>query len=95
MLDTLISSGGDINRIDRKGATPLLLATISGNMSGIVLLLDHGADVNKKNKCSLFPSKTTERSNNSFLEQAFPLFIKQSKWEMWAASKHFLREKPM
>ncbi|XP_067107898.1 transient receptor potential cation channel subfamily A member 1b [Osmerus mordax] len=50
LAEYLLSKGADINSIDCKGHTPLLLATSCGAWKTVSLLLSHGADVNIKDR---------------------------------------------
>lgn len=47
----LISLGADLNSIDCKGHSPLLLATSCGAWKTVALLLSKGANVNVKDRC--------------------------------------------
>ncbi|MDP2278894.1 MAG: ankyrin repeat domain-containing protein [Nitrospirota bacterium] len=44
----LITRGADINARNKKGGTPLIMATVLGNIEVVKLLLAKGADVNAK-----------------------------------------------
>jgi ankyrin repeat protein len=46
----LIRRKADLNRPDRQGCTPLMLAVESGSERSIVLLVERGADPKVKNK---------------------------------------------
>ncbi|CDQ58102.1 unnamed protein product [Oncorhynchus mykiss] len=50
LAEYLISKGGDINAIDCKGHTPLLLATSCSAWKTVNLLLTHGANLKLKDK---------------------------------------------
>ncbi|XP_052320218.1 transient receptor potential cation channel subfamily A member 1-like [Oncorhynchus keta] len=50
LAEYLISKGGDINAIDCKGHTPLLLATSCSAWKTVSLLLTHGANLKIKDK---------------------------------------------
>uniref|UniRef100_A0A3Q1GYS7 Transient receptor potential cation channel, subfamily A, member 1b n=1 Tax=Acanthochromis polyacanthus TaxID=80966 RepID=A0A3Q1GYS7_9TELE len=51
LAEYLISLGADLNSIDCKGTSPLLLATSCGAWKTVTLLLSKGANVNVKDKC--------------------------------------------
>lgn len=51
LAEYLISLGADLNGIDCKGTSPLLLATSCGAWKTVALLLSKGANVNVKDKC--------------------------------------------
>ncbi|XP_070708980.1 transient receptor potential cation channel subfamily A member 1-like isoform X2 [Pempheris klunzingeri] len=51
LAEYLISLGADLNGIDCKGNSPLLLATSCGAWRTVALLLAKGANVNMKDKC--------------------------------------------
>uniref|UniRef100_A0A9J8BXP3 Transient receptor potential cation channel, subfamily A, member 1a n=1 Tax=Cyprinus carpio carpio TaxID=630221 RepID=A0A9J8BXP3_CYPCA len=50
LSEYLISQGADIDFVDCKGHSPLLLATSCGAWRTVSLLLSHGADLKKKDK---------------------------------------------
>ncbi|XP_026998616.2 transient receptor potential cation channel subfamily A member 1a isoform X2 [Tachysurus fulvidraco] len=50
LVEYLISQGADIDFIDCKGHSPLLLATNCGAWRSVTLLLSHGADLTVKDK---------------------------------------------
>ncbi|TRY99671.1 hypothetical protein DNTS_027992 [Danionella cerebrum] len=50
LSEYLISQGADIDFVDCKGHSPLLLATSCGAWKTVNLLLSHGADLKKKDK---------------------------------------------
>jgi ankyrin repeat protein len=49
IIDYVIFKGADVNFIDIHNNTPLIYATLSSNKNELIILLDHGADVNYKN----------------------------------------------
>lgn len=49
MVESLISQGADVNYSTMQGNTPLTFAISAGNMDILKLLLQNGADPNKKN----------------------------------------------
>uniref|UniRef100_A0AAQ5X900 Ion transport domain-containing protein n=1 Tax=Amphiprion ocellaris TaxID=80972 RepID=A0AAQ5X900_AMPOC len=51
LAEYLISLGADLNSIDCKGTSPLLLATSCGAWKTVALLLSKGADVTVKDRC--------------------------------------------
>uniref|UniRef100_A0AAQ6IBL2 Ion transport domain-containing protein n=1 Tax=Anabas testudineus TaxID=64144 RepID=A0AAQ6IBL2_ANATE len=51
LAEYLISLGADLNSIDCKGHTPLLLATSCGAWKTVALLLSKGTNVNVKDRC--------------------------------------------
>ncbi|XP_051989633.1 transient receptor potential cation channel subfamily A member 1a [Xyrauchen texanus] len=51
LSEYLISQGANIDFVDCKGHSPLLLATSCGAWRTVNLLLSHGADLKKKDKC--------------------------------------------
>ncbi|XP_070784386.1 transient receptor potential cation channel subfamily A member 1-like [Enoplosus armatus] len=51
LAEYLISLGADLNSIDCKGNSPLLLATSCGAWSTVTLLLSKGANVNVRDRC--------------------------------------------
>ncbi|XP_041817411.1 transient receptor potential cation channel subfamily A member 1b [Chelmon rostratus] len=51
LAEYLISLGADLNGIDCKGNSPLLLATSCGAWRTVALLLSKGANVNVKDRC--------------------------------------------
>ncbi|XP_041670611.1 transient receptor potential cation channel subfamily A member 1b [Cheilinus undulatus] len=51
LAEYLISLGADLNRIDCKGNSPLLLATSCGAWKTVTLLLTKGANINVKDRC--------------------------------------------
>ncbi|XP_034416620.1 transient receptor potential cation channel subfamily A member 1b [Cyclopterus lumpus] len=51
LAEYLISLGADLNRIDCKGKSPLLLATSCGSWRSVALLLSKGANVNVIDRC--------------------------------------------
>lgn len=51
LAEYLISLGADLNAIDCKGNTPLLLASSCGAWRTVTLLLSKGANVNVKDRC--------------------------------------------
>jgi hypothetical protein len=46
ICESLLDAGADVNKRNRKGATPLLVALSRGSLACVPTLLDHGADVN-------------------------------------------------
>ena len=45
----LLESGADINKVDRRGNTPLLAAARTNNNTCVELLIERGADINNTN----------------------------------------------
>lgn len=50
VIKFLIGRGSDLNKQDKEGQTPLMLALINEHTEAIKLLIDSGADINIKNK---------------------------------------------
>ena len=46
MMEFLIEQGADVNAVNKKGATPLFIASFHGDREAMSLLIEEGADVN-------------------------------------------------
>lgn len=50
VAEDLIKRGANINHKNKYGATPLIIAALTGPQSFIEFLIEHGADINAVNK---------------------------------------------
>jgi ankyrin repeat protein len=55
LVESLISSGADINSRDDLGATPLFLAAVKGHTETVVLLIQNGAEIDARNQHGITP----------------------------------------
>lgn len=66
----LLQAGADINSTDAAGNTPLHHAVLNGDFAMCKLLLERGADRNRRNTAGLLPAELTSHTNISDMVEA-------------------------
>lgn len=76
----LLSHGADVNAVNRRGESPLLLAVCDGHSSLAKMLLEHGADVTLNDRSNPLVGSTFLSLSPTIRPYVLPLYQRMGHW---------------